>query len=113
MQRQSLRIAMVIRLRPEKREEYLSLHADSNPGVRDLLRKYHMRNFSIFLRKLADGNEYLFGHYEYTGDDYDRDMANLAEEPRNVAWLAKCDPCQEPLSGESGWAMMDQIYFNE
>jgi hypothetical protein len=30
---------MVIKLRPEKAEEYKALHADSNSGVRDLLEK--------------------------------------------------------------------------
>ena len=74
------RIGMVIKIKPEYIDEYKTLHADSNPGVRDLLVKANMRNFSIFLHKLDDGNYYEFGYYEYTGVDLEGDMANLAKE---------------------------------
>ena len=43
------RVGMVVKLNPEYLDEYKRLHADSNPGVRDLLVKANMRNFSIFL----------------------------------------------------------------
>ena len=84
---------MVVGIKPEKIEEYERLHADSNPGVRDLLTKYHMHNFSIFLQQI-EGKWYEFGYYEYTGDDFDADMAALAKEPRNIEWLKVCDPMQ-------------------
>lgn len=107
------RIGMVIGIKPEKLAEYKSLHGDSNPGVRDLLRKYHVRNFSIFVRQLDDGNYYLFGYYEYTGRDYQADMARLGNEERNMKWLAVTDPMQIPLKGEKGWAMMQEVYHND
>jgi len=106
------RVGMVIRLRPDMVDEYKALHADSNPGVRDLLNKYNMHNFSIFLHKI-DGEYYEFGYYEYTGDNYEKDMANLAAEPRNKDWLKKCDPMQIPLEGYDSWAQMKQAYYNE
>ena len=52
------RIGMVIRIDSSKIKDYLVLHADSNPGVRDLLQKYNLRNFSIFMTRLDDGNFY-------------------------------------------------------
>jgi len=107
------RIGMVIRLKPERIAEYQRLHADSNPGVRDLLRKANIRNFSIFLRQLDDGQYYLFGYYEYTGSNYDADMAKLAAEPRNKEWLLVTDPMQIPLKGEKSWAMMEEVYHNQ
>jgi L-rhamnose mutarotase len=107
------RVGMVIKIKPEHIEEYKALHADSNPGVRDLLVKANMRNFSIFLHKLDDGNYYEFGYYEYTGDDFEADMAALAKEERNIEWLKVCDPMQVPLKGYDGWAEMEQIYYNE
>jgi L-rhamnose mutarotase len=106
------RVGMVIGIKPDKISEYKALHADSNPGVRDLLSKYHMRNFSIFLRELDNGKYYLFGYYEYDGTDYEGDMKRLASEPRNKAWLAVTDRLQTPLPGQSGWAMMQQVYHN-
>lgn len=106
------RVGMVIGIRPEKIEEYKALHADDSPGVRDLLTKYHLRNFSIFLHEI-DGKWYEFGYYEYTGDDFAGDMAQLAEEPRNIEWLKVCDPMQLPLPGETSWAEMERVYYNE
>ncbi len=106
------RVGMVVGLRPEMMAEYKAVHADSYSGVRDLLSKYHMENFSIFLHQI-EGKWYEFGYYEYTGDDYDSDMAAMGEEPRIKKWLSKCDPMQMPLAGEKSWAIMEQVYFNE
>ncbi len=110
--KQVKRIGMVVGINPDKIEEYKKLHADSNPGVRDLLNKYHMHNFSIFLQEI-EGKYYEFGYYEYTGDDYEGDMAKLDAEPRNKEWLKICDPMQIPLAGSKGWTQMKQVYFNE
>lgn len=106
------RVGMVTKIKPEHLEEYLVLHADSTSGVRDLLIKYNMRNFSIFMTQLEDGNYYEFGYYEYWGDDFDDDMRRLDKEPRNQAWLKVCDPMQIPLEGETSWREMQRIYFN-
>jgi len=106
------RVGMVIKLKPEYIEKYKALHADSNPGVRDLLVKANMRNFSIFLHQLDDGNYYEFGYYEYHGDDFEADMAKLAKDDRNIEWLKVCDPMQIPLDGYEGWADMEQVYYN-
>ena len=105
------RVGMVIGVQPDKIEAYKQLHADSNPGVRDLLSKYHMHNFSIFLQETG-GKWYEFGYYEYTGDDFKGDMAKLDAEPRNIEWLKMCDPLQIPLPGADGWTQMELIYFN-
>jgi L-rhamnose mutarotase len=107
------RVGMVIKIKPEFIEEYMAVHSDSNAGVRDLLIKANMRNFSIFLHQLDDGNWYEFGYYEYTGDDFEADMAKLAKHPRNIEWLKICDPMQVPLDGYEGWAEMEQVYFND
>ena len=107
------RVGMIIKIKPEYIEEYKALHADSNPGVRDLLSEANMHNFSIFLHQLDDGNWYEFGYYEYTGDDFEADMAKLNKHPRNIEWLKICDPMQIPLAGEDGWAEMEQVYFNK
>ena len=105
------RIGMVIKLKPASVQDYLELHAASHPGVRDLLLKYHLTNFSIFLQQI--GNEYYeFGYYEYTGFSWEEDLAKLAEEQRNIDWLKLCDPMQIPLEGENGWAVMKQVIYN-
>ena len=107
------RVGMVIGLRPDKIEAYNKLHADDNPGVRDLLSKANMKNFSIFMQQLDNGKTYLFGYYEYVGEDFDKDMAWLDAQPRNKEWLEVTDPMQIPLRGQKGWKEMEQVYFNE
>jgi L-rhamnose mutarotase len=106
------RVGMVIGIKPDQIGAYKALHAASNPGVRDLLAKYHMHNFSIYVHKLDEGKYYLFGYYEYTGKDYEGDMKMLAAEPRNQQWLSVTGPMQIPLAGESSWTMMDEAYHN-
>lgn len=106
------RIGMVIGIDPERIEEYRKLHADDYAGVRDLLNKYHMHNFSIFIKQFDDGKWYLFGYYEYTGENYEADMAALDKEPRNIEWLSVTDSTQIPFEGENSWSMMERVYFN-
>jgi L-rhamnose mutarotase len=110
-ERRVIRIGMVVGIKSDQIEAYKRLHA--GPGVRALLRQANMHNFSIFLRQFDDGKYYEFAYYEYTGTDYEADMAWLAAQPENKQWLAMCDPMQTPLAGETGWAVMDSIYYNE
>jgi L-rhamnose mutarotase len=106
------RVGMVIKIKPDRLEEYLALHSDSKAGVRDLLIKYNLRNFSIFMTQLEDSNYYEFGYYEYWGNDFEADMKMLEAEPRNKAWLKLCDPMQIPLEGSISWKEMKRIYTN-
>ena len=69
-------------------------------------------NFNIFLQKLPDGKFYEFAYYEYHGEDYEGDMARLAAEQRNVAWLQQMDAMQIPLEGNENWVTMERIFFN-
>lgn len=106
-----MRVGMVVGIKPECIAEYRKLHANAHSGVRDLLKKYHMDNFSIYLQQI-DGKWYEFGYYEYTGHDYEGDMAALNREPRNTEWIQLCDPMQLPLPGAKGWTVMERVYFN-
>ena len=102
------RFGSVIRLRPEKEEEYLRLHADVWPQVLNQIRDSGIRNYSIYLR---DG--WLFGYFEYVGDDFEADMARMAQDPVTQDWWKLTDPCQERLEtaadGEQ-WAHMDEVF---
>lgn len=89
-----MRYATAVRLRPERREEYLALHASVWPAVEAALRAGNIHNFSIFLH-----GDVLFGYYEYVGTDYAADMARLDADPETRRWLALTDPCQERLDG--------------
>lgn len=103
---------MIIGIKPDKISAYEALHAASNHGVRDLLDKYHMHNFSIYIHKMDESHYYLFAYYEYTGDNYKQDMDTLAREPRNIQWLSKTDAMQIPFAGEKSWTKMQEVFHN-
>ena len=101
----------VIRVRPEKLEEYKRLHAAVWPGVLEKIRICHIRNYSIYHK---DG--FLFSYFEYDGDDFDADMARMAADPLTQEWWAACKPCQDPLPtrGEGEWwASMEEVFHCE
>ena len=77
------RYGSVIRVRPEKLEEYKKLHAEVWPGVRRMIAECGLRNYSIYYK---DG--FLFSYYEYVGDDYAADMAKMAADPETQRWWA-------------------------
>ena len=109
---QPARTGMLIGIKPDRIAAYEALHAASNPGVRDLLDKYHMHNFSIYIQKMDDSHYYLFAYYEYTGSDPKADAEAMAKEPRNIKWLSMTDAMQIPLPGATGWTKMQEVYHN-
>jgi len=98
------RYGMVIKVLPEKLDEYRRLHAAVWPDVLKTITECNIRNYSIYLRKLG-GEHYLFSYFEYVGDDFDADMARMAADPTTQKWWAECEPCQQPLddTAEGEW----------
>jgi L-rhamnose mutarotase len=102
------RYGQVIKIRTEKLEEYKKLHADPWPDVLKMIRECNIRNYSIYHK---DG--YLFAYFEYTGDDFEGDMAKMAADPVTQKWWDVCKPCQQPLgTREEGewWANMEEVF---
>jgi len=107
------RYGSVVMLRPEKVSEYLRLHAAVWPEVLQMIKACHIRNYSIYLRKLADGRHYLFSYFEHTGKDFAADMAKMAVDPATQKWWAVCKPCHEPLADrapDEWWANMEEVF---
>jgi L-rhamnose mutarotase len=102
------RYGMVIKLRPEKSEEYKQLHAHPWPDVLRMISKCNICNYSIFLK---DG--YLYSYFEYIGEDFSADMKKMAADPVTQAWWQLTDPCQEPLETRKEgewWASMEEVF---
>lgn len=102
------RYGSVIKLRPEKLEDYKELHAHAWPEVLAMIRACHIRNYSIYFK---DG--YLFSYFEYHGDDFTADMQKMADDPTTQAWWQLTDPCQEPLDTRQPgewWASMEEFF---
>jgi len=110
------RYGSVIGLRDEKLEEYKTLHAAVWPDVLRMIAACHIRNYSIFLRRMPDGRLYLFSYFEYTGTDFAADMAKMAADPKTQAWWTLCEPCQQPLGDRAAgewWAGMEEVFHTD
>ena len=75
------RFGQVGRLKPEKRDEYVRLHAEVWPDVLNMITACNLENYSIFIR----GNV-VFSYFEYTGTDYEADMAKMAADESTQSW---------------------------
>ena len=108
-----LRKAMMIRLNPEKMEEYKRLHANAWPSILSQITASNIRNYSIFLR---EPENLLVGMFEYHGTDYDADMKAMAADPETQRWWALTDPCQSPLESTAEgerWAPMEEVFHHD
>ena len=102
------RYGMVIKVKPDKFQEYKQLHAQVWPDVLKMIKEYNIRNYSIYHK---DG--YLFSYFEYVGDDFESDMEKMAADPTTQKWWDVCKPCQEPLDTRAEgqwWASMEEVF---
>ena len=105
------RYGSIIRVKPDKLEEYKKLHSEVWPGVLNMITECNIRNYSIYYK---DGM--LFSYFEYLGNDYESDMARMAADPLTQKWWDVCKPCQIPLeSREEGewWANMEEVFHHD
>lgn len=102
------RYGSVIKVAPGMLEEYKRLHAAVWPSVAKMIKECNLQNYSIYHK---DG--YLFSYYEYTGSDYEADMAKMAADPETQRWWTFCNPCQQPLETrkeDEWWASMEEVF---
>jgi L-rhamnose mutarotase len=102
------RYGSVLRVRPEKFEEYKRYHVQVWPEVLAMIRRCHIRNYSIYHK---DG--YLFAYFEYHGTDFAADMATMAADPKTQKWWAIMKPMQDPLPTRAPgewWAAMEEVF---
>ena len=102
------RHGQIIGIKPGCLEEYKRLHAAVWPEVLERIGRCNIRNYSIVHK---DGM--LFAFVEYTGDDFEADMAKMAADPKTREWWSVVGPMQQPLEtrreGE-WWAGMEQLF---
>ncbi len=80
------RVCFVLRVRPDRLEEYRERHRAVWPEMLDALRQAGWANYSLFLR--ADG--LLVGYFET--DDYERAQAVMDATDVNARWQAEMAP---------------------
>ena len=105
------RYGMVLKIRPEKIEEYKVYHAEVWPGVAKMISECNITNYSIYLK-----DDYLFSYFEYVGDDFEADMAKMADDSVTQEWWDVMMPMQDPLptrlEGE-WWANMEEVFHQD
>jgi L-rhamnose mutarotase len=105
------RYGSVIRVRPEKLEEYKRYHAAAWPEILEMITKCNIRNYSIYHK---DG--YLFSYFEYVGNDLAADMKKMAADPKTQEWWAIMKPMQQPLDSRAPgewWAEMEEVFHHD
>jgi L-rhamnose mutarotase len=105
------RLGMMNEVKPECLNAYRILHAEDNQGIRDLLVKYHLRNYSMFLKQI-ENRWFVFTYCEYAGRDFERDMKSLNMVARYQEWLDTCQKMHVLSATNQEWNDMEQVFFN-
>jgi L-rhamnose mutarotase len=105
------RFGQLIGVKAEHLEEYKKYHAAVWPEILDMIRQCNIRNYSIFYK---DGM--LFAYFEYTGDDFDADMAKMAADPKTQEWWDIMKPMQSPIETRAEgewWATLEEVFHTD
>ena len=110
------RFGQLSQIKPGQVEKYKNLHTGISPEVVEQLRKYHVQNYSIYTKELQPGQDpYLFSFFEYTGKDFDGDMAKMMEDPTMRKWQDSTGgQCLKDMSPDSKdiWRVdMEEVFF--
>jgi L-rhamnose mutarotase len=102
------RFGQVIKLKPEKADEYINYHSSVWPGVSKTIKECNISNYSIYFK-----DNWLFAYFEYTGNDFEADMKKMAQDELTIKWWDVVKPLMDPLEkrqeGEF-WADMEEIF---
>jgi len=86
------RIGFLLKVKPEKMNEYKKIHEAVWPEMQDALRRSGWHNYTLFIRD--DG--LVFGYFE-TPVDFQTALAAIQNEPINVEWNKFMAPYFEKL----------------
>lgn len=102
------RLGQTIYLKPEGADEYIFQHKNVWPGVLAKIKACIISNYTIFCK-----DNVLFAYFEYTGNDFEADMAKMAAHEETQRWWNVVKPLMQPLptagTGEF-WANMEEIF---
>ncbi|HEY2372905.1 MAG TPA: L-rhamnose mutarotase [Gaiellaceae bacterium] len=99
----SQRSAFVLRVRPDKIDEYVAAHRNVWPEMLDALRSAGIRNYTIF----RNGNE-MFGYFE--ADDLEAAGAYMAEQEVNARWQDAMAELLEERVPDTGPPALDEVF---
>ena len=88
------RVGFLLKVRPDKIEEYKARHKTVWPEMLDALRRTGWHNYSLFMRD--DG--LLFGYFQ-TPENFQAALAGMSKEEINAKWQESMAPFFENLIG--------------
>jgi L-rhamnose mutarotase len=97
------RTAFVLRVRPDKIEEYVDAHRAVWPEMLDALRAAGIRNYTIF----RDGNQ-MFGYFE--ADDLEAAAQYLARQNVSTRWQDAMADLLEQRVPDQGPPALEEVF---
>jgi L-rhamnose mutarotase len=98
------RVAFILKVKPDKIEEYKQHHEAVWPEMQDALRRTGWHNYSLFMRD--DG--LLFGYFE-AEESFAASLAGMAQEEVNARWQAFMAPYFEGIGGAHADQNMQEL----
>lgn len=105
------RYGQIIGVKPGDFERYKKYHAAVWPDILDMIKKCNIRNYSIFHK-----DNMLFAYFEYTGSNFEADMAKMAADEKTQQWWAIMEPMQDPVATRAKgewWADMEEVFHTD
>lgn len=96
------RVGFLLKVRPDKIEEYRKHHEAVWPEMLDALRRTGWHNYSLFMRD--DG--LLFGYFE-AEESFEASLAGMDKEEINTRWQKFMEPYFESMSGRADENMLE------
>lgn len=109
------RFGQLATVQPNRVERYKELHVATWPEVLRELTKHHFHSYSIYLKELDPGQPYLFGYFEYTGRDFQADVADMLKNPTVQKWQevagGGCLVDWSPEGQGVWWRNMKEVFY--
>jgi L-rhamnose mutarotase len=102
------RVCFLLKVKPEKLEEYKERHKAVWPEMLQALSETGWHNYSLFLRD--DG--LLVGYFETAS--YERALTEMAKRDVNFRWQREMAPFFENLEGrrpDEGFQRLEQVFY--
>ena len=103
-----IRKGLVIGIKPEFIAEYKKTHSDVWPDILEKISESQIKNYSIFAQE-----DRLFAFFEYHGDDFEKDMTKMKNDPRFIEWEKFHENMFRPLEHQEkfeGWVELEEVF---
>lgn len=102
------RFAMVLKIKPGKKQDYKSIHENVWPEILEALKDSNIKNNSTFVN-----DELLFMYLEYSGNDFESDWKKYGENSKVQEWVTKLrnliEAYEHPVP-KSGWTILEEAF---